>query len=60
MSEEGNVGYPEAGVVEWAAEQTGIPLAVVTQAVEQERAAGELVREPFNVLASGVSDDPGH
>lgn len=48
MSDEGHVGYSEAGVVEWAAEQTGIPLAIVTAAVEQERAAGELVREPFS------------
>ena len=46
LSQEGHVGYPEAAVVERTAALTDIPGEVVHAAVEQERGAGDLVREP--------------
>jgi exodeoxyribonuclease V alpha subunit len=46
LSHEGHVGYPEAGVVEQTAKLTEISTDIVTGAVEHERSAGELVREP--------------
>jgi exodeoxyribonuclease V alpha subunit len=48
FSQEGHVGFPEAGVVARAVELTDgqIPGDVMSAAVEEERAAGEIVREP--------------
>jgi exodeoxyribonuclease V alpha subunit len=46
FSQEGHVGFPEAGVVDRTVELTGISHDVVTAAVELERNAGDLVREP--------------
>jgi exodeoxyribonuclease V alpha subunit len=46
LSHEGHVGFPEAGVVERTAEMTGIPSGVLEAAVEAERQAGDVVREP--------------
>ena len=46
LSGEGHVGFPEAGVVERTAELTQISADVVREAVEHERTAGEVVREP--------------
>ncbi len=45
-SQEGNVGYPEKLTIEETAAEAEIPIAIVTAAVEEERHAGELVREP--------------
>jgi exodeoxyribonuclease V alpha subunit len=45
LSNEGHVGFPEAGVIQRTAALTGIDATVVGEACEQERAAGELVRE---------------
>jgi exodeoxyribonuclease V alpha subunit len=42
----GHVGYPEAAAVADTCEKTGIPAEVVADAVEQERVASEIVREP--------------
>jgi exodeoxyribonuclease V alpha subunit len=46
LSREGHVGFPEAGVKERTAALTGIPPEVIAEAVEAERQAGDLVREP--------------
>jgi exodeoxyribonuclease V alpha subunit len=46
LSGEGHVGFPEAGVVERTTALTQISADVVRDAVEHERAAGEIVREP--------------
>jgi exodeoxyribonuclease V alpha subunit len=46
LSLEGHVGYPQAGVVEETARLTEIPTDVIHEAIEAERQAGELVREP--------------
>src|SRR5439155_23130221 len=46
LSGEGHVGFPEAGVVERTAALTQISAAVVREAVESERTAGEALREP--------------
>src|SRR5947209_15586569 len=46
LSNEGHVGFPEAGVLDHTVELTGSPREVVAAAVESERAEGELVREP--------------
>jgi exodeoxyribonuclease V alpha subunit len=46
LGQEGHVGFPEVGVVERTAALTDIPLPVLTEAVEAERQAGDLVREP--------------
>jgi exodeoxyribonuclease V alpha subunit len=46
LSNEGHCGFPEAGVIDRTAALTGIDLAVVADAVEHERAEGNLVREP--------------
>jgi exodeoxyribonuclease V alpha subunit len=46
LSREGHVGFPEAGVRERTAALTGIPPEVIADAVEAERQAGDLVREP--------------
>ena len=45
LSNEGHVGFPEAGVIQRTAALTGIDATVVSEACEQERVAGELVRE---------------
>jgi exodeoxyribonuclease V alpha subunit len=45
LSNEGHVGFPEAGVIQRTAALTAIDATVVSEACEQERAAGELVRE---------------
>jgi exodeoxyribonuclease V alpha subunit len=46
LSHEGHVGFPEAAAVAQTQELTGIPAEVVNDAVEAERQAGEVVREP--------------
>ncbi len=46
LSQKGHVGYPEAAVVEQTAELTGIDPDVIRNAVEAERGAGDVVREP--------------
>jgi exodeoxyribonuclease V alpha subunit len=46
LSGQGHVGFPEAGVIERTAELTQISTDVVHAAVEHEREAGEVVREP--------------
>jgi exodeoxyribonuclease V alpha subunit len=46
LSQEGHVGFPEVGVIEKTAQLTGIPNDVLNHAVEAERTAGEIVREP--------------
>jgi exodeoxyribonuclease V alpha subunit len=46
LSCEGHVGYPEAAVVARTAELLDIPTEILAAAVENGRAAGELVREP--------------
>jgi exodeoxyribonuclease V alpha subunit len=46
LSNEGHCGFPEEGVVARTVELTGIRPDVVARAVEEERAAGDLVREP--------------
>ncbi|HKI37562.1 MAG TPA: ATP-dependent RecD-like DNA helicase [Gemmataceae bacterium] len=46
LSGEGHVGYPEDGVIDKAAELTGIDRAIVTAAVEDGRREDDLVREP--------------
>jgi exodeoxyribonuclease V alpha subunit len=46
LSHEGHVGFPEAGVLERTASLTGIPDEVLAAAVEAERQAGDVVREP--------------
>jgi exodeoxyribonuclease V alpha subunit len=45
LSNEGHCGFPEQGVLDRTAELTGIAPDVVREAVEHERAEGELVRE---------------
>jgi exodeoxyribonuclease V alpha subunit len=47
QSNEGHVGFPETGVIAQTAALTQIDSAIVQEAVEHERAAGELVREPM-------------
>jgi exodeoxyribonuclease V alpha subunit len=46
LSGEGHVGFPEAGVVERTAALTQISADTVREAIEHEREAGEIVREP--------------
>jgi exodeoxyribonuclease V alpha subunit len=46
LSNEGHVGFPEAGVIDRTAELTGIGHEIVTGAVDEGRAEDELVREP--------------
>ena len=46
LSQEGHVAYPEVGVLEKTAELTQISREILADAVEQERQAGDLVREP--------------
>jgi exodeoxyribonuclease V alpha subunit len=46
LSQEGHVGFPENGVLERTTALTEIPLEVLRSAVEDERLAGDLVREP--------------
>ncbi len=46
LSDEGHVGYPEEGVLERTSKLTQIGREVVHAAVEHERSAGEVVREP--------------
>jgi exodeoxyribonuclease V alpha subunit len=55
LSNEGHCGFPESGVVEKTAELTGIDRAVIADAVEHERGAGELVREPWG---EGSGEEP--
>jgi len=45
LSDEGHVGFPEAGVTQKTVELTQIDEQVVTDAVEHERSAGEVVRD---------------
>jgi exodeoxyribonuclease V alpha subunit len=47
LSGEGHVGYPEAGVVERTTALTQIATDVVHEAIEHERTAGDVVREPL-------------
>ena len=47
LSHEGHVGFPEAAVLEQTAGLTEIPQEVLLAAVEEERQAGEIVREPL-------------
>ena len=46
LSGNGHVGFPEAGVIERTVDLTQISTDVVRAAVEHEREAGEVVREP--------------
>ena len=46
LSHEGHVGYPEEEVVAKTVEMTQIPREIVAEAVEAERQAGDVVREP--------------
>ncbi|HEY1380606.1 MAG TPA: ATP-dependent RecD-like DNA helicase [Gemmataceae bacterium] len=46
LSSEGHVGFPESGVVERTVALTQIAPEVVREAIEHERTAGEVVREP--------------
>jgi exodeoxyribonuclease V alpha subunit len=46
LSQKGHVGFPEAGVLEETARLTNIPRDVLADALEDERRAGDLVREP--------------
>src|SRR4051794_8879733 len=46
LSGDGHVGFPESGVVERTAALTQISAAIVEEAIEHERTAGEVVREP--------------
>jgi exodeoxyribonuclease V alpha subunit len=46
LSQEGHVGFSEAAAVGRTGEMTGIAAEVLADAVEAERQAGELVREP--------------
>jgi exodeoxyribonuclease V alpha subunit len=46
LSHEGHVGYPEEAVVSKTVELTQIPREIVAEAVEAERQAGDVVREP--------------
>jgi exodeoxyribonuclease V alpha subunit len=46
LSDEGHVGFPESGVVERTANLTQISGDVVRNAIEHERTAGDVVREP--------------
>src|SRR5262249_24744084 len=46
LSGEGHVGFPESGVVERTVALTQIAPEVVREAIEHERTAGEVVREP--------------
>ena len=55
LSQEGHVGFAEAGVVERTVHLTDIPAEVVHAAVEQERGEGELVRDPPLTLPSPPS-----
>ncbi len=45
-SQEGHVGAPEEAIVRQTAEMTGISEEIVRAAVEHERQAGDVVREP--------------
>jgi exodeoxyribonuclease V alpha subunit len=56
LSQEGHCGFPEAEVVERTVALTGIDEAVVRAAVEHQREAGELVREPW--AGGEVADGP--
>ncbi len=47
LSQEGHVGFPEAAVIEQTGALTEIPNEVLTAAIEEERQAGEIVREPL-------------
>jgi exodeoxyribonuclease V alpha subunit len=46
LSGRGHVGYPEAAAKQEAEQLTGIPAEIIADAVEAERAEGEVVREP--------------
>jgi exodeoxyribonuclease V alpha subunit len=52
LSDEGHVGFPEAGVVERTAELTGIERDIVQAAVEHERSEGDVVRDTPAMEAS--------
>jgi exodeoxyribonuclease V alpha subunit len=51
LSGQGNVGYPEQGVIEATTELTNIDIDIVKQAIEAERDDGEVVRD--NEAAAG-------
>jgi exodeoxyribonuclease V alpha subunit len=59
LSSEGHCGYPEDRVVEQTCRLTEIDRDVVAAAVEQGRAEGEFVREPFVSLAPLPAVDAG-
>jgi exodeoxyribonuclease V alpha subunit len=46
LSQKGHVGYAEAAVVDQTAQLTGIDPEIIRNAVEAERGAGDVVREP--------------
>ena len=46
LSSDGHVGFPESGVIERTAALTQISSDTVREAIEHEREAGEVVREP--------------
>ena len=46
LTHDGHVGYPEEAVVAKTGELTQIPYEILTAAVEAERLAGDVVREP--------------
>ncbi len=46
LTHDGHVGYPEEAVVAKTGELTQIPQEILTAAVEAERLAGDVVREP--------------
>jgi exodeoxyribonuclease V alpha subunit len=46
LSNEGHVGFPEAGVIQRTAVLTQIDLSIIQEAVEHERQEGAIIREP--------------
>jgi exodeoxyribonuclease V alpha subunit len=46
LAQEGHVGYPEEGVIEWTLQIPDLPEATVRDAIELMRKEDELVREP--------------
>jgi len=57
LSDDGHVGFPEAGVVERTTALTGIDPAIIRQAIDSELQAGELVREEQAIQPS-ASPEP--
>jgi exodeoxyribonuclease V alpha subunit len=56
LSDEGHVGFSEDAVIERTVELTKIDRAIVVEAVEHQREAGQIVREPWS--SEGVSAAP--